>query len=81
MPPNYIQIKCTGGYKFTKSQEKLNDFMYMDYIKIFAKNEKELETFIQAIRIFSQDLGMEFGLKKCAMLIMKKEKKEKQWEE
>ena len=47
----------------TKLQEKLNDHMYMDYIEIVAKNEKELETFIQTIRIFSQDLGMEFGLK------------------
>ena len=35
--------------------------MYMDDIKLFAKNEKELETQIQAVRIYSQDVGMEFG--------------------
>ena len=45
--------------------------MYMDDIKLFAKNEKELEALIQAVRIFSQSLGMEFGIEKCAMLIMK----------
>ena len=45
--------------------------MYMDDIKLFAKNEKELETLIHAVRIYSQDIGMEFGREKCAMLVMK----------
>ena len=44
--------------------------MYMDDIKLFAKNEKELETLKQAVRIYSQDIGMEFAIEKCAMLIM-----------
>ena len=41
-------------------------------IKIFAQNlkEKQLETLIQIIRIYSQDIGMEFSIEKCAMLIM-----------
>ena len=33
-------------YKIHKSQEKINHLMYMDVIKLFAKNEKELETLI-----------------------------------
>ena len=49
--------------------------MYMDDIKLFAKNEKELETLIHTIRIYSQDRGMEFGIEKCAMLIMKNGKR------
>ena len=28
--------------------------MYMDDIKLFAKNEKELETLIHTVRIYSQ---------------------------
>ena len=43
----------------------------MDDIKLFAKNEKDLETLIQTVRIYRQDIGMEFGIKKCAMLIMR----------
>ena len=42
MPFNRILRKCTVGYKFTKSQEKINHLMYMDDIKLFVKNEKEL---------------------------------------
>ena len=45
--------------------------MYMDDIKLFAKNEKELEALMHTVRIYSQDIGMEFGIEKCAMLVMK----------
>ena len=45
--------------------------MYMDDIKLFAKNEKEQETLIHAVRIYSQDIGMEFAVEKCAVLVIK----------
>ena len=47
----------------------------MDDIKVFVKNEKELETLIHEVRIYSQDIGMEFGIEKCAMLVMKSGKR------
>ena len=43
MPLNHILRKCTAGYKLTKSQEKINHLIYMDDIKLFAKNEKKIE--------------------------------------
>ena len=49
--------------------------MCMDDINLFAKYEKELETLIHAVRIYSQDTGMEFGIGKCAMLVMKSGKR------
>ena len=64
MPLNHILQKCAAGYKLNRSQEKINHLMYMDDIKLFAKNEKELETLIHAVRIYSQNIGMEFGIKK-----------------
>ena len=48
----------------------------MDDIKLFSKNEKELETLIHAVRIYSQVIGMEFGIEKCAMLVMKSGKRQ-----
>ena len=50
--------------------------MYTDDIKLFAKNEKELETLTQVKRIYSQDIGMEFGIEKLTMLIMRSEKQQ-----
>ena len=35
----------------------------MDYIKLFAKNEKEPKTRIQTIRIYNQDIGIKFAWK------------------
>ena len=43
----------------------------MDDIKLFAKKEKELETLIHAEKIYSQGIGMEFGIEKCAIFVMK----------
>ena len=37
----------------------------MGDIELFAKNEKELETLMQTVRIYCQDIGMEFGIEKC----------------
>ena len=64
MPLNHILRKCMAGYKLSRLQEKVNHLMYMDDIKLFAKNEKELETLIHTIRIYSQDIGMKFGIEK-----------------
>ena len=48
----------------------------MDDIMVFAKNKRELETLIQTIRIYSQDIGMEFGIDKWVMLMMNTGKNE-----
>ena len=40
MPLNHILRKCAVGHKLSRSQEKINHLMYMDDIKLFAKNEK-----------------------------------------
>ena len=50
--------------------------MYVDDIKIFTKNEKELTTLMQTIRIYSQDIRMELDIENYAGLIMKSEKRE-----
>ena len=52
IPLNHILRTCTAGYKLSRSQEKINHLMYMDDIKLFAKNEKELETLMLAVRIY-----------------------------
>ena len=75
MPLNPILRKCAAGYKLCRSQEKINHLIYMDDIKLYTKNEKELETLIHAVRIYSQDVGMEFSIGKCALLVMQSGKR------
>ena len=54
--------------------------MKMDNIRLFAKKKKkkkkqQLETLVQAVRIYSQDMDMEFGMEKWPMLIMRSGKR------
>ena len=75
VPLNHILRKYTAGYKLSKSQETINHLKYMDNNKLFEKNEKEAETLIHAVRIYSQDIETEFGREKCAMLVTKSGKR------
>ena len=75
IPLNHILRKCTAGYQLSKSQRKINHLIYMDDIKLFAKNDKELETLIRTVRIYSQEIGMEFDIEKFAIVVMKSGKR------
>ena len=40
----------------------------MDDLKIFAKNESEIDGLIPTIQILSDDIGLEFGIEKCTCI-------------
>ena len=46
----------------------------MDDLKLFAKNEDQLENRVNTVRIFSEDIKMKLGLPKCVVLIIKRGK-------
>ena len=46
----------------------------MDDLKLYAKKVKELDSLVQTVRVYSEDIGMKFGIQKCAMAEMKREK-------
>ena len=75
MPLNHILRKCTAGCKLSRLQEKINHLIYMDDIKLFAKIEKKLEARI--LTEYKVKTGMEFGIDKFAMLLMKSGKRHK----
>merc|ERR1711965_997033 len=45
----------------------------MDDLKLYAKDEADLDKLINVVSVFSRDIGMEFGLDKCAVLVMKRD--------
>ena len=75
IPLNHILRKCTAGYRLSRYDEKINHLKYTNEIKLLSKIEKEQETLIHVVRIFSQDIGVEFGIEKRAMLGMKSGKR------
>ena len=46
----------------------------MDDLKLCSRSEKGLDSLVQTVHVFSEDIGMEFGIEKCAMLVMEKRK-------
>ena len=44
----------------------------MDDLKLFGKSEDQIEKQVQTVLSFNEDLGMEFGLKKYEVVILKK---------
>ena len=56
-----IITKSGYGYKF-KSGATISHLLYMDDIKLYAKNERDIDSLIHLTRIYSEDIGMSFGL-------------------
>ena len=46
----------------------------MDDLKLYFKSKKALDSLIQTLKIFSEDIWMEFWIDKCAMLVIEKGK-------
>ena len=62
------------AYEFSESKEKINHLLFMDDLKLYSRSEKGLDSLVQTVRFFSEDIRMEFGIEKCAMLVMEKGK-------
>ena len=69
-----------AGYEFPSNDSKINHLLFMDNLKLYAmddlklyaKNEQSLESLVQTIQTYSNDIGMEFGICKCVVLTLKK---------
>ena len=69
-----ILRKTMEGYEFTESKEKINHLLSMDDLKLYSRSEKGLDSLVQTVCVFSEDIGIEFGIEKCAMLVTEKGK-------
>ena len=74
IPLSLILRKAKAAYEFSESKEKINHLLFMDDLKLYSRSEKGLDSLVQTVRVFSEDIGMEFGIEKCAMLVMEKGK-------
>ena len=69
-----IFTKAKAAYEFSESKEKINHLLFMDDLKLYSQSEKGLNSLVQTVRVFSEYIGMEFGIEKCAMSVMEKGK-------
>ena len=71
LPLTKILQKHRAGYIVKGEGIKVNHLLFMDDLKLYGKNTKEIESLIQTVRKFSEDIKMEFGIDKCAIMEMK----------
>ena len=60
------------GYRFGETKQKINHLLFMDDLKLFGGSRQEIQKLCDIVFKFSNDIGMEFGMKKCAVLEMRK---------
>ena len=66
-----------SGYGYKIGNEWFTHLLYMDDLNLYAKDDSELERLLRIVKGFSGNIGMEFGLGKCAKATFKKGKLEK----
>ena len=40
----------------------------MNDLKLFRKSKDQIDSLVQTVQLFSKDIRLEFGLKKCSVL-------------
>ena len=63
------------GYKLKNTDRSINHLLFMDDLKLYASNDKQLETLVNTVKNYSDDIKMEFGMSKCAVLSVVKGKR------
>jgi hypothetical protein len=59
------------GYQFGEEKKLINHLLFMDDLKLYARDKEDLGKLLEVVRVFSRDIRMEFGLDKCAMVEVK----------
>ena len=74
IPLSLLLRKVKASYEWGWKEFKLNHLLIMNHLKLFGKSYDQIDSLVQTVFTFSEDIGMEFGLKKCGVVILKKGK-------
>ena len=68
LPLSSVLNKSAAGYQLSKEEGKITHLLFMDDLRLYGRNEKEITSLVQTVRVFSSDISMDFGIEKCAMM-------------
>ena len=57
-------LLSSNKFGFKIENDIINHLLYMDDLKLYGKSEKEIDALVNTVRISSEDIDMNFGLKK-----------------
>ena len=74
VPLSVILKQVNACYKWRKKEYKLNHLSFTDDLKLYGKSEEQTNTLVRTVYVFSTVIGMEYGIKKCGILTLKRGK-------
>ena len=75
LPLTLVLRKMRAGYRFVKNMKPVNHLLLMDDLKLYGANKDQLDSLIQVVKGFLQDIRMSFGLDKCTSEYVRRVKK------
>ena len=74
VPLSLVLRRSKAGYEWGGHEFQINHLLFMDDLKLFGKSYEQIDSLVQTVHTFSIDIGMEFGIKKCGVLVLKRGK-------
>ena len=72
IPLSLILRKCNAQNSLGKDKPSINHLFFMDDLKLYARSDDAVDSLVRTVRLFSQEIGMEFGVKKCAVVSIRR---------
>ena len=73
IPLTHVLYKAKASYTLG-GEEQINHLLFADDLKLYGSSENEIKGLVSTVDVFSQDIGMEFVIKKCGVIIMNRGK-------
>ena len=70
VPLSLVLRKVKFHYEFGDKKTRINHLLFMGNLKLFAKSNDQIYSLVNTVYTFSDDVGTEFGIKKCGVLIL-----------
>ena len=74
VPLSLILRKAKFHYVFSDKKARIKHFLFMDNLKLFAKSNDQIDSLVNRVYRFSEDIGMEFGTQKRRLFVLKRGK-------
>ena len=75
LPLTHVLREADMGYQMEKNGEKVNHLFFMDDLKLYGNSDNQIDSLVRTVWQCSEDICMEFGISKCAMVSLKRGKK------
>ena len=68
IPLSMVLRDTKAGYQLKKGGCKINHLLFMDDLKLYGKNSDQIDSLVQIVWSYSEDIGMKYGIDKGVVL-------------